>query len=188
MITIAWMGLEEWLAEVATVELEPDGVRAAGTQLGELYRAHYELDARGDWITRRLRVDVPGTGTLELAHDGDGAWTVDGAARPDLDGALDCDLAFSPLTNLMPIRRHALYERAGAADFAMAWVSLPDLAVTRSEQRYEHVRPGLVRFSSGDFTADLELDADGLVKTYPALARRVSASDTSHSRRRADAS
>jgi len=172
MTTIAWTGLEEWLAEVATVELEADGVRAAGTQLGAVYRAHYELDARGGWITRRLHVEVPDTGALDLEHDG--AWTVNGTARPDLDGALDCDLAFSPLTNLMPVRRHALHERPGVIDIATAWVSLPDLAVTRSEQRYEHLRPGVVRFSSGDFTADLELDADGLVLNYPRLARRLS--------------
>jgi uncharacterized protein len=171
---VAWTGLEEWLAEVATVELGPDGVRAAGTQLGAVYRAHYELDAGQAWITRRLRVDVPGHGTVELQHDGAGAWTVDGAARPDLDGALDCDLAFSPLTNLMPVRRHALHERPGAAELSTAWVSLPDLTVTRSEQRYEHLRPGVVRFSSDDFAADLELDADGLVVAYPRLARRVS--------------
>jgi hypothetical protein len=183
MTTIAWTGLEEWLAEMTTVELEPDGLRAAGTQLGAVYRAHYELDARGDWRTRHLRVVVPGTGTLDLAHDGDGSWTVDGAPRPDLQGALDCDLAFSPLTNLMPIRRHALHERPGAADFVMAWVSLPDLAVTRSGQRYEHLRPGLVRFSDDDgFTADLELDADGLIATYPRLARRVTADPSAPAR------
>ena len=53
-------------------------------------------------------------------------------------------------------------------------MSLPDLKVHRSEQRYEHLEPGLVRFSSDGFVADLVLDADGLVITYPGLARRVS--------------
>jgi hypothetical protein len=169
---IAFSGEEEWLAEVCEIELSADGIVASGTQLGadpHPYRASYELDARGDWITRRLEVAVPGLGSLDLRHDGAGRW--DG--RPELDGALDCDLAFSPLTNLMPIRRHALHERPGTVDFAMAWVSLPDLAVHRSLQRYEHLRPGLVRFRSDDFVADLELDADGLVVVYPQLARRV---------------
>jgi hypothetical protein len=169
---IAWAGLEEWLAEACELELAANGLVAAGTQIGadpHPYRAAYELDARGDWITRRLRVEVPGVGALELRHDGAGHWE----GRPELDGAHDCDLAYSPLTNLMPIRRHALHERAGAVEFVMAWVSLPDLAVHRSEQRYEHLRPGLVRFSSGDFAADLEVDAAGLVLTYPHLARRV---------------
>jgi hypothetical protein len=171
-VRVAWQGVEEWLAEVCELELAADGLVAAGTQLGaepHPYRVSYELDARGDWITRSLRVAVPGAGELELRHDGAGRWQ----DRPELDGALDCDLAYSPLTNLMPIRRHALHERAGRVDLVMAWVSLPDLGVHRSAQRYEHLRPGLVRFSSEGFTADLELDADGLVATYPRLARRV---------------
>jgi hypothetical protein len=169
---LAWCGVEEWLAEVCEVELSDGGVVASGTQLGaepHPYRATYDLDARGDWITHRLRVEVPGTGAIELRHDGAGHWE----GRPELDGALDCDLAFSPLTNLMPIRRHALHERPGTVDFVMAWVSLPDLEVHRSAQRYEHLRPGLVRFSSDGFVADLELDAAGLVLAYPRLARRV---------------
>jgi hypothetical protein len=99
-----------------------------------------------------------------------------------LGGALDCDLGFSPLTNLMPVRRHGLHEHDGAADFVMAWVSVPDLEVFASAQRYEHVRregsKAVVRFVDrgrfAGFTADLELDADGLVLTYPDLARRVS--------------
>lgn len=168
---LAWAGDGQWTAEVCELELAPDGVVAVGTQLGadpHPYRATYELDARGDWITRRLRVRVDGA-ELDLRHDGSGHW--DG--RPELDGALDCDLAYSPLTNLMPIRRHALHERAGAHEFVMAWVSLPDLEVHLSPQRYEHLRPGLVRFASDGFTADIEVDANGLVLTYPQIARRV---------------
>jgi hypothetical protein len=59
----------------------------------------------------------------------------------------------------------------------MAWVSVPDLHVHASVQRYEHLRTtaagAVVRFSSGDFTADLLLDTDGFVADYPGLARRV---------------
>jgi uncharacterized protein len=171
-VRIAWAGDPDWTAEVCDLELSADGVVAAGAQLGvdpEPYRATYELDARGDWLTRRLRVEVPGVGTLDLRHDGAGHW--DG--RPDLDGALHCDLANSPLTNLMPIRRHALHERGGTVDIAVAWVSLPDLVVHHEQQRYEHVRPGVVRFRSEDFEADIEVDADGLVVVYPQIARRV---------------
>ena len=55
----------------------------------------------------------------------------------------------------------------------MALVSVPDLRFAPSEQRYEHVLSGVVRFFSGDFAADLVLDRDGLVVTYPDLAERV---------------
>jgi hypothetical protein len=182
MLAIAWTGLDEWLAEHAQIDLSDDGILATGVQLGvdpEPYLVEYRLDVPTAWITRRLDIGASGGGwrrALTLEHDGDGRWTVNGERRDDLDGALDCDLAFSSLTNVMPIRRSGLHERAGAQDFVMAWVSVPDLQVHASPQRYEHVGPGVTRFVSldSDFRAELELDADGLVVRYPRLAERVS--------------
>jgi hypothetical protein len=84
------------------------------------------------------------------------------------------DVAASPFTNSFPVVRDALHRGGGARDYVMAWVDVPSLEVHRSEQRYEPLRPGLVRFSSGDFTADIEFDADGFVLRYPGLAERVS--------------
>jgi uncharacterized protein len=172
---LAWNGTPDWRAEVSEAVLSEDGVVATGAQLGsapEPYRASYELEVRHGWVTRRLRVEVAGVGSVELRHDGKGAWAgVPNAA--DLEGALDCDLAFSPLTNLMPVRRHRLHEHPGTVELDVAWVALPDLTVHRSRQRYEHLEPRRVRFTSGDFAADLELDEDGIVVFYPGLARLV---------------
>jgi uncharacterized protein len=181
MRALAWRGVEEWLAEHAQIDLADDGVMATGVQLGvepEPYLVEYRLDAPNGWITRRLEVEASGAGWrrwLSIEHDGKGRWTADGERLDHLDGAVDCDLAFSPLTNLMPVRRSGLHERPAAEDFVMAWVSVPDLKVHASPQRYEHVRPGVVRYVAldGDFTADLELDEDALVVRYPRLAERV---------------
>lgn len=63
--------------------------------------------------------------------------------------------------------------------FLMAWVSVPDLRVVPSRQRYEHVgeRDGrlVVRYvgEHRDFVGELELDDDGFVLLYPELAERV---------------
>ena len=160
-----------------------DGVMATGVQLGvepEPYLVEYHLDVPSEWITRRLEVEASGAGwrrSLTLEHDGNGRWTATPSGSRELDGALDCDLAFSPLTNLMPVRRSGLHQRPGREDFLMAWVSVPDLRVHASPQRYEHVRFGVVRYVAldGDFTAELELDDDGLVVRYPRLAERVGA-------------
>ncbi len=101
-----------------------------------------------------------------------------------LEGALDVDLAFSPMTNLIPVRRAGLHFGPGPElDVVAAWVSVPDLAVTRSEQRYENVRASLtdavVRYVDrgvhDGFTAELLLDREGVVVEYPGLARMVTA-------------
>jgi hypothetical protein len=92
---------------------------------------------------------------------------------------LDVDVEWSPVTNLMPVRRLGL-DRAGASGtFTMAWVAVPSLAVRLDEQRYTllGVDEGdvCVRFESGDgfFTAVLRCDDDGVVREYPGIARRV---------------
>jgi hypothetical protein len=195
---VLWRGLDAWRAEAACVEMMGEGLRATGTQLGidpVSYRLDYELDASENFATRRLEVEATaGTWTRRLLLERDGGvWRCEAGEEGDADlppvggevdglgEALDCDLGFSPLTNTMPIRRHALHEREGGADFVMAWVSVPDLGLHASRQRYEHVRRDadapIVRFLDRGlfegFTAELELDGDGLVRVYPGLARRV---------------
>jgi hypothetical protein len=175
---LVWRGLEEWLAEECTVEIDGDRLRADGVQLGaepQPYRVDYELVTGADFVTERLVArarDAEGSRTLELLRAGsDGAWTANGEPLPEVEGALDCDLAFSPLTNFMPARRLG----AEPVDLVMAWVSVPDLGVRRSEQRYEPIDDHRVRFVSldSDFVAELELDDDGLIVRYPRLAELV---------------
>nr|WP_238431772.1 putative glycolipid-binding domain-containing protein [Streptomyces cavernae] len=80
-----------------------------------------------------------------------------------------------PLTNTMPVLRHSLHRTPGERDFLMAWVSVPDLTVSPSPQRYTHLAPHRVRFTSldSDFRSDLTFDPDGLVVDYPGLAHRL---------------
>jgi hypothetical protein len=170
---LVWRGVEEWLAEACELTLDGDGLHATGVQLGaepQPYRADYELTTGADWVTQRLFVSC-GDRSLDLRRADDGSWTANGEPQPHVEGALDCDLAFSPLTNFMPARRLA----GAPADHVMAWVSIPDLAVLRSEQRYEPIDARHVRYVGleGGFTAELELDEDGLVVRYPRLAERV---------------
>ena len=189
---VVWRGLDAFRSEYAEVHLFADRLLARGVQVGVEplpYQARYSLDTRAGFETARLMVDVRGeqwARRIDLLHDADGAWHVTadaaGGDMPDpgadgetLAGALDCDLAFSPLTNAMPILRDGLNNGGGPGDYEMAWVSLPDLAVHRDPQRYEPLADGRVRFVSrdSDFTAELELDDDGLVVRYEDLAERV---------------
>jgi uncharacterized protein len=198
---LIWRGLDEWRTEAAEIHLTEDGVGARGTQIGLdplPYRLNYRLEAPERFVTRSLEVEVSGDGwrrELDLTHEGNGSWQChaaeSGEAEVDLpapggdtaglEDSLDCDLGLSPLTNFMPIRRHDLHRGPGEAEFVMAWVSVPDLALHSSAQRYEHVRMGaegpVVRFTDEGmfkgFTSELELDQDGLVRVYPELAARV---------------
>jgi len=187
---IIWRGLDSSRLEAVHVVWGDESLVAIGTQIGtspEGYRLDYRLEVASGWLTRVLELSVVGRGFargLRLERDergwsarrtGEGpAGDLDAAA---LEDAVDCDLGFSPLTNVMPVRRHRLNEAAGAADLVAAWVSVPDLDVFASKQRYEHVRQDVVRYIdrgvADGFTAELVLDPLGVVRHYPELAERV---------------
>ncbi len=64
----------------------------------------------------------------------------------------------------------------------MVWISVPDLSIHASPQRYTFLErrsdeQRLVRFEAigegEDFLADVQFDSDGLVVDYPGVASRI---------------
>lgn len=183
--------------EFAEVELTDRRMKATGVAIGSapvIYRLDYVFETRSRFIHERLVVVSRGQGwrrSLELQLDRYGTWRAETDAEGELDlpppggdmsqfsKAEDCDIALSPLTNTMPVLRHGLLEGGGPVDFTMAWISVPDLSVHASRQRYTFVRKegdvSVVRYESitRDFVAELRFDADGLVIDYPGIGRRI---------------
>lgn len=178
-------------AEWCDLRLGPDQLAATGIQVGTTpvpYRVDYRLETAPGFATTVIRLRSVGAGwqrLLTLQRFPDGVWDVDAsdfgtgpASRPGCDpasltGAVDVDLGLSPLTNTLPIRRLGLL--ASPIDepttIVAAWISIPDLAVRAPEQTYTVLGPGAMRYASGTFTADLDLDQEGIVTNYPQLGR-----------------
>ena len=167
--------------ELAEVRLSESALAASGVAIGSdpaPYRLDYSLVADKGFVTAGLRVEARGEGlhnTIDLWRSEEGRWSVDGRELPELDDALDCDLGLSPLTNSMPVLRHGLLAETGSVELLMAWVSVPDLSVHASPQRYTGLGDRVVRFDSLDdpFTAHITFDEDGLVLDYPGIGRRL---------------
>jgi len=195
--TVVWVKEVDTGLESADVYLQPHRLTAVGVALAAAhvaYRLDYKLETLGKFITSGLLVTTRGDGwsrKLDLRRTRTGRWNIRTSSKGDVDlpppggdasqfsDALDCDLALSPLTNSMPVLRQGLLEGGGPHDFLMAWVSVPDLAVHPSRQRYTFVRKSgdltVVRYESQsrDFVAELTFDAEGLVVSYPGIGRRV---------------
>jgi hypothetical protein len=149
--TLVWQGLDAPRMEIARVERTGDALHATGTQIGDAYELRYALD---DDV---LELELVGERTLEVRL-----------------GGLDFfDLGLSPLFNSLPVWRDRLLEDGNARDYVMRFVSVPDLRVDESRQRYEPLGGRRLRYRSGDFAAELEFDEDGLVVRYEGLAQRV---------------
>jgi uncharacterized protein len=197
--TIAWSKEEPFGAEFAVLELDRDRLSGSGVAIGsapEPYGLDYTLDCAAGFLTTHLSIAAVGDGwrrKLTLRREQRG-WSAEveqngTVALPDAGGemavfadALDPDLGLSPLFNTLPVLRHGLHTGWGAEDFTMVWISVPDLGLHLSAQRYTHLQDGahgehIVRFEAAgegeDFTADIVFDDDGLVIDYPGIASRL---------------
>lgn len=173
----AGTGLEHLVLQEAPQGIVAEATVIATSDPGERFALTYRVSCDPTWRVRTLEVRLIGSArSLHIAGDGAGAWTTaTGTPIGPLQGAIDVDLAVTPFTNTLPIRRLGL--RAGeSADILVAYVSPPDLSVTAGRQRYTCLEPGrLYRYESldGDFARDVEVDGDGLVVEYPDLFRRI---------------
>jgi hypothetical protein len=140
------------------------------------------------WHTREANILVTGSdpirsvSELHLRSDGDGSWwriadnDTGGTdeSLPTIGGCVDVDLAFTPATNTLPIRRHELVEGA-KIQVSAAWVQFPSLEIAVLNQNYYRIGPQRYRYESpeNDFVAILDVDEHGLVQKYEGLWERV---------------
>lgn len=161
------------------------GFRALGRMVrsdpGGDFTASYRLVVSDQGTVERLSVTSATAGRerhLTINRTEDGFWLLDtgsGGTRAEFGGALDVDLAFSPMLNTLPIRRLGLHREVGEHTLPVVYVSLPELVVEPAEQTYRTVSVldggrATVGFRWGEFSADLVVDGDGVVQRYPGLA------------------
>lgn len=178
MTTYRWRGLGTGSVEHLDLLPRDDRLRARSVvDLGPV-RLEYamELDPGPGtaWTFRVLRLRSSDGRQLDVSRDDDGAWWVDGTARPDLADAVDPDLSFSPFTNTLPIRRLDLAVGA-AADIVTAYVDGETFEVSPDPQRYTRLDTDRYVYESrdGDFHREISVDADGVVVDYPGLFSRI---------------
>lgn len=185
---LAWAGLDAPRLEAARIVLGERSLRASGSMVSASqdgaapFSASYALSTDENGVVGRLTVRTvcaEGEQHVTLTRSEEGIWLVDhggGAARTDFDGALDVDLAFSPLFNTLPVRRLALHEAGPEHELPMVFVTLPSLDVQLVQQTYRSVSvgdPAVVGLRGDSFDVDITIDPDGLVLEYPGLAKRA---------------
>jgi hypothetical protein len=148
-------------------------LRARSTFTDHDGRCDYEVTLDDQWVFRDLTLHCHDDRRLEVQRDTDGTWSVNGEPRPDLEGAIDIDLAFSPFTNTLPIRRLNL-AIGSRAEITTAYIDAPSFRVLPDAQAYTRTAVNLYLYESldGDFRRQITVDPDGFVIDYPGLYSR----------------
>jgi hypothetical protein len=150
---------------------------AVFSQDGDACSLEYLIQCDAAWQATSARVAGRiGARAIELRVVADAVrrWQLNGIECPNVAGCVDIDLAFSPSTNLLPIRRLNL--RPGeAAEIRAAWLRFPELILEPLNQVYRRIDVTTYHYESGGgaFTALLRTNAAGFVTSYPGLWEAV---------------
>jgi len=180
-----WIPLQQRGLEQLHLIENGTGVVADGFVLGiedaTPFRLWYQVRADRDWNVRECLVQVGGTKcqALHLYSDGLGHWTdAEGSICSSLDGCLYVDISTTPFTNTLPLR-HLTFAPGESVDIQVAYITVPDLSVRPVRQRYtclsRTASGGVYRYEGLEtgFTADLLVDAQGVVVDYPGIWERM---------------
>lgn len=191
---VLWRRLDDFGAERCQLRQTDDGWRLAGTVVAVAGAVpaliEYQVDTDQRWLTREVAVTATiGAGApvnLRLSVDAAGQWQAARQTAPptpwltaaELFGLNDIDLAFSPVTNILPFRR--LQPTVGETiAVTAAWLRFPELVIEPLPQTYHRLNQHRYSYAShgGAFTAELLVDEFGLIRRYEGLFERVAVSD-----------
>jgi hypothetical protein len=156
-----WRTNQGWLLQGIAITILEDG---------RPMRADYEIHCDPLWQTRQVAVErMMGSerNSVDLTRDPSGAWHGSEEELSALHQCMDIDLAVTPATNTLPIRRLML-EVGQSRDVTAAWLRFPSLALEILLQRYTRLDSQRYLYQSGTgFSAELLVDDFGLVTFYP---------------------
>jgi hypothetical protein len=171
---VQWRSWDQAFANDVTIRWENHGWVAQGVVSRE--RVEFVIRMNAAWKMSQFLLfrDLPEP-DLWLGTDGSGRWgEINGAHRPELDGCLDVELACTPFTATLPIRRLGLSD-GFAAEILVAVVDVDTLQVT--PQRREYTRLTVDAWTCRDCqtgeVAELAVDEFGLVRDVAGRWRRL---------------
>lgn len=158
-----------------------EGWLLKGTAVGVLrdqqpVLASYEIHCDENWLTHRVQVERTigsDVKTLSLSVESRGVWRGSGQELRGIQGCDDVDLALTPATNTVAIRRLSLQVGSSVSIIA-AWVKFPELTVQPLSQRYTRLTQNTYRYASNTgFSVEIVVDDLGLVIAYPGGWERI---------------
>ncbi len=173
--SILWRRIDTKGHEAARVYGDDDGWYLDGAAIflhdGSPCRLEYLVECDLDWRTTSATIDGwVGDDVIEheITVSETGIWYLNDQEIKDVEGCVDIDLNFSPITNLLPLRRLDL-KPGESKSVGAAWLRFPTFELERLDQTYTRLDDSTVKYESRDaaFVRTLRVNSAGLVLEYP---------------------
>lgn len=178
--TVVWQGLAWPSTEVfrltQNTSLKGEGVIAGISHDQQPFAITYSIELSLEWRMRSVSIrSLLDGSSLTLRHERGNWFDGDSNRLPEYEGVDFVDISLSPFTNTLPIRQLA-FAQTSRQKIDAIYIDLPDFTTRRVQQYYSQLRPNTYRYEdieTAGFTADITVDDQGLVITYPELFSRL---------------
>jgi hypothetical protein len=171
--TTTWQRTDRPFLEIGRLERAGSATRLSGVALyrgrGGPSSVEYRIDTDADGCTRSavISLDEPGKPQVhELTASGNGTWALHGEPLDLPFPCTDIDLAITPATNALAIRRLRL-DVGATATARVLWVQIPSFTMRAVEQHYERIDTSTYRYKGRYGSYKITVDANGMVLDYP---------------------
>ncbi len=174
-ISILWRRLDVPGHEAVRIYGDEDGWYIDGSAVfiydAQPCRLEYLIECDTEWKTKFVTVDgFVGDEVISIEIEAEnGVWHLDGKEIEVVDGCVDIDLNFSPVTNLLPIKRSSIAVGDNARVKA-AWLRFPSFSLEPLEQTYTRKSQTVYSYhTSTGFETNITVDTFGVVVEYSDL-------------------
>jgi hypothetical protein len=180
---ILWTGKEYYSLENCVINTGENGAditsTIVGSYEGQLYKVEYHIKANAYWQTVFLEITSQinnQTQAIKLEGDGKGAWICNGKEAAQYKDCIDVDIAVTPFTNTLPIRRLNL-QQGRPQQIQVIYCDLLHQVIKPVSQKYTRLSQNEYHYENipNDFEATIQVDEAGLVVDYPGLFARTAA-------------
>lgn len=112
--------------------------------------------------------------TISIKKNDSGKWELNGKEDDRFTNCIDIDISATPFTNSLPVNRLAL-QIDETKEINVVYINVAKQAVEPFAQVYTRISEKTYRYenASGDFSAEITVDDDGIIIDYPGLFRKL---------------
>lgn len=185
---ILWSGREYYSLENCLINTSENGTEInstiIGSYQGKIYQVTYHIKTNEYWETVFAAITSRHSNQMQkiqLEGDGEGNWTSNGKKAEQFTGCIDIDIAVTPFTNTLPIRRLKLHQHQEQV-IQVIYCDLLEQHIQPVRQQYRCLSATEYHYENipNDFEANIVVDESGFVVDYPSLFVRSAAIKTAY--------
>ncbi|REC62227.1 hypothetical protein DRF65_10965 [Chryseobacterium pennae] len=176
MNLIVWRGLFYKSWEHCKIEKQADMLAVesiiVGNHQGKIYNVSYVLKINAEWCVQEFEItsEIDGVTAVVLGKEQGEEWLINDQLRSEFRGLHYIDISVTPLTNSLPINNlHMAIGEQHVIDVLYIDILANDLKAVK--QRYSRISKDQYLYENcdSDFSSIIQVDAKGIVKSYPGL-------------------